>query len=131
MTNAIGGPEAPRACAMRYEIAAQTVRAGESLRLPAWEVHGEGILAEGGESLLLAEGAYLLCFSCRSEDAGAALCLNNARLAYLESSPLPGTQRIALQGLLRLCAPGRLRVVNSGAQGGQYREAVLTVLRLE
>ena len=127
MTNA----KEARACAMRYELAQQTVGAGESLRLSAWEVRGAGILAEGETGLMLGEGCYLLQFSCQSLDAGAAVSLNDARVAYLEASPLAGTQRIALQGIVRLHAPGTLRVCNSGAQPGQYREAVLTVVRVE
>ena len=127
MTNA----KDARACAMRYELAQQTVGAGERLRLTSWELYGEGILAEGDTGLLLDQGCYLLQFSCQSLDGGAALSLNDARVAYLEAAPLAGTQRIALQGLLRLHTPGTLRVFNSGQSAARYREAVLTAVQIE
>ena len=116
-------------CAMGYEIAAQRVPGGGSLRLPVWEIHGEGI-RQREDGLLLDPALYLVQFTGEVQNAGLVLTLNGAKLRHLEALPAERDRRLVLQGLLNLTAPAVLRAVNNGEEEGVYKRTVMTILRL-
>ena len=118
------------AFAIRYELAPQTVPGGGALSLTAWDSRGGAIRAEKDTGLDLSAGHYLALFTGETEDAGAALALNGARISYLEAMPREGARRLTLQGLISLTGPGTLCVVNNAETPKSYGQAVLTVIRL-
>ena len=116
-------------CAMGYEIAEQRVPGGGSLRLPVWEIYGEGI-RQSEDGLLMERGLYLVQFTGEARGTGLVLTLNGAKLRHMEALPSERERRLALQGLLSLTAPAVLRAENNGEKEGLYRRTVMTILRL-
>ena len=124
---------------MRYQAGTQTAAAGGVLSLSTGEINSTGaISAAGATGLTLAPGQYLLGFTTDAAipdagELGAVLALNGAPLAYtatLLGAPAADAVRLTLGSILNLNAAGTVTVLNNAAGDVNYRNPVLTVVKL-
>ena len=127
-----GPGEGVLASAMRYRPEGQQIPSGGTLLMEMSETHGESIRTSGDGGLLLSPGQYLCSFTADAEgegDCGAVFALNGATLPYT-AARLPGPGRLTLTALPDLIGAAILTVENSSGGTVQYRNAVLTAVRL-
>lgn len=127
-----GPGEGALASAMRYRPESQTIPSGGTLLLEMSETNGEGIQSSGDGGLLLVPGRYLCSFAADTDgesDCGAVFALNGATLPFT-AAQLPAPGRVALTAVPDLIGAAILTVENNCGSTVQYRNAVLTVLRL-